>query len=563
MHFTTVGAKLILRICGGIEKHEPTSTTSISIPGPTGSQADLDKSKIPGMSLIGGDRKPGEDSLPPTHSPKPETTPESEQKGQGVSVVTAGASVTFASAFLFLSYVMFMRRSKYARRRGILAWLRLKLLERGYRGGGAELPRSRSTAMRMRVTNGRTAVVGNPKWLNKTMPPLPQPRSTNAGRSRDVRDSGNDTAHPRTGSGFLSRIMARQEQTAPAGGLMRGGVLGRDQDRRKSHRYSQGWLNAAKKYTDDAEEEEDEKVQDYFRSKGIARSGKYTGVGSTANGNALLEAFPDKNGSLIGLPEGEEKVYGEGGLDVGEDDEDAEATEAGPQRQHLPVVNEEEEYIQGLIASTTRNAQSQHGINKENYDEDEDRNERAGRSRSQINFGRDTARSASPEEDYAGISATPHLDGSEWDSLTGVEGAQLNATGGLRRASRIPGGSYGNGGLNFEEVELVEPEYDSTGYGWKARSDTHSLQSPPYSGAGTSITQGSSNSGYGLILPVTEPDTQHGKKSTEHTNQQQHRTTRSKWRISGKVSKGLLGWKWKRSGESGSIDMGRGSYESL
>ena len=506
------------------------------------------------MSLIGDDRKSGEDSLPPTPTPKPQTTPESEQKGQGVSVVTAGASVTFASAFLFLSYVMFMRRSKYARRRGILAWLRLKILERGYHGGGAGLPHSRTTAMRMRVTNGRTAVVGNPKWLNKTMPPLPQPRSTNTGRSRDIRYCGNDTAHTRTGSVFLSRIMGRQEQTTPAGGLKRGGVLGPDQDRRKSNRYSQGWINAAKRYTDDVEE--DEKVQDYFRSKGIARSGKYTGVGSTAGGGVLLEASSDRNESLKGLPEGEEKMYGEGGLDVGEGDE------AGTQQQQLQAVNEEGEYIQELIASTSRNTQSQHDMNKESYDDDE----RAGRSRSEINYfstSRDSARSASPEEDYATISATPHLDGSEWDSWTGVEGAQLNATGGLRRASRILGGSYGNGGLKFEEVELVEPEYDGTGYGWAAKSDAHSLESPPNPGTDTSPTQGSSNSGYGPILPVIEPDPQHGKKSTEHVNQQQHRKTRSKWRISGKVPKGLLGWKGKRTGENGSTDLGRGAYESL
>ncbi|RPB19348.1 hypothetical protein L211DRAFT_637208 [Terfezia boudieri ATCC MYA-4762] len=527
------------------EKHEPTSTTSISIPGPSGSGTDLDKSKIPGMSLIGDDGKSGVPTIP---SPKPKTTPESEQKGQGISVITAGASVTFASAFLFLSYVMFMRRNKYARRRGILAWVCLKLFERGYRGGGAGLPRSRTTAMRMRVTNGRTEVVGNPKWLNKTMPPLPQPRSTNTERSRDVQDSGHDTAHPRTKSRFLSRIiMGRQEQKTLSGGLRRGGVLGRNQVRSKSHRHSQGGLNAVQGYADDVEEE-DEKLQDYSRSKGIARSGEHATVISTVNRN---EAASDRNKSLKGLLEGKEKLHGEGGLVVEEDDEVVEAAEAGSQQQHLQAVNEDEEYIQKLIALTSRNAQSQYDTNKENYDEDEAGNERAEWGYSPV----------SPEEDYTTISATPQLDGREWDSLTGAEGPQLNATWGLRRSTRNIGGSYGNGGLKFEEVDLVEPEYEGTGYYWTARSEIHSLQFPPNSETANSTTQGSS--GYGPILPVFKSDPQHEKKSTENTNRQQHRKTRSKWRISGKIPKELLGWRGKRSGESGSTDLGRGTYEYL
>ncbi|KAF8455734.1 hypothetical protein BGX38DRAFT_1267021 [Terfezia claveryi] len=537
----------------GVEKHEPTSTTSISIPGPSGSGADLDQSKISGMSLIGDDGKSGEDSLSPISSPKPKTTPESKQKGQGVSVITAGASVTFASAFLLLSYVMFMRRSKFARRRGILAWLRLKLLERPYRGGGAGLPRSRTTAMRMRVTNGRTEVVGNPKWLNKTMPPLPQPRGINTERSRDVQDSGNDTAHTGTNRRFLSRIMGRQEQTTPSGGLRRGGVLGRDQVRRKSHQCSLG-------YADDVEEE-DEKVQNYFRSKGIARSGKHAWVSSTANRKALLEAASDKNKSQKGLLEGKEKMHSEGGLLVEEDDGVVESAEAGSQQQHLQAVNEDEEFIQEPLALTSRNAQSQHDTNKENYDEEEGGNKRAEWGYSQVNYGRSSARFVSPEEDYTTISATPQLDDGEWDSLTGVEGAQLNATGGLRRSARNIGESYGDGGLKFEEVDLVEPEYDGTGYYWTARSETHSLQSPPNSGTATTTTQGSS--GYGPILPVFEPDPQHGEKSTECSDRQQHRKTRSKWRISGKVPKGLLGWRGKRSGESESTDFGRGTYKYL
>ncbi|KAF8426222.1 hypothetical protein EV426DRAFT_19361 [Tirmania nivea] len=548
------------------EKHEPTPTTSISISHPSGYEADLDESKIPGMSLIGYDRKSWGDSLPPSATPlsKPKTTTESKEKSQGVSVITAGASVTFASVFLFLSYVMFMRRSKYARRRGVLAWLRLKFLERGYRGGG--LPRSHTTAMRMRVMNGRTAVVGNPKWLNKTMPPLPQSGSTPQSRStntwrgrdlrgRDLRGSGNDSAHTRTNSGFLSRLMGRQEQKTPRG-LMRGGVLRRNQDNGKSRRYSQGWLNAAKKYTDDAEE--DEKVQNYYRNKGIGRARKYIGINYTANGNALPESASDRNESLKDFPE---KMYGEGDLDVGDADEGVEAAESGQQRQH------DEEYIEGLIALTSRNAQPQHDINNENYEEDENCTERTGRSCSPkryLSTGRHNAcssRSASPEGGYVAISATPHSDGIEWDSLTGIEGAQTNATGSLRRILRIPDEIYGNGGLDFEEVDLVEREYDGTGYGWTARSDTHRLQFPSYPRTNINTTQGSS--GYGPIHPVIEPEPPHGKKSTDQNNQQQHSKTRSKWRISGNVPKSFLGRKGKRSSESGSTNLGGGAYESV
>jgi len=516
------------------------------------------------MPLIGDNGKPGKDSRRPTPSPKPERTPESKQKGQGVSVITAGASVTFASAFLFLGYVMFMRRSKYARRRGVLAWLRLKLLERGYRGGAVALPRSRTTAMRMRVTNGRMEVVGNPKWLNKTMPPLPQQRSTNAGANRDVRNYGNDIAHTRAKSGFLSRIIGTQEQATP-GGLRRGGVFGRIQGGRKSHRYSQGWLNAAKKYTD--AEEEDEKVQDYFRSKGIARSGKYTGISSSPDGNDTLpEGVDERNRSLKDWSAGEGRMYGEGGLDVGEEDEGVEGAEGGSQRQSLQVISGDEEYSQGLIGSSSRSehqvGQFQH-INEENCDEDEDRDELSGHGRSQINYlstGRDSAGSSrpnSPDEDYAlnaAISATPHLDSLGWD---GVEDTQINATGGLSRASRIPGGSYSKGGLDFEEVDLVEPEYDGAAYGWTARSDA---QFSSYSGMDTNTTQGSS--GYGPILPVIEPDPQHGTGGTEYMQHTKMRP-RSKWRVSGKIPKGFLGRKGKHSNGSGSTDLGRGAYGSV
>lgn len=461
--------------------------------------------------------------------------------------------------------------------------------------------------MRLRVaTGGKMEVVGNPRWLNKSVPPLPVPlgfphhpivntRGGNSGQHRIADDTSRNTT---VAPGFLSRMMGRRGSGAGGGqeyspAFTKGSSsISKTQNisSRKSHRYSQGWISAAKRYTDEAEQE-DEKVVDYFRSKGIARSGVYAGVSSTGEGEGDRDAVLTEvvvggaeDGVDVDVDHG--KLYAEGGLNIADveeeememETEDTLAEEEEEEGEHQNQLVHEQAGVMdnampvGLgIRTTTFND------NRPSFDDDDDDNYGINERSSRLSPpSRSASRhSTSSDSEYAilaDISATPHLHSEQWDSLTGTEGAQIDATGGLRSGSSVqPPGSggygygYGGGGISFEEVDLIGRDSSDSygGYGWAAAAagghghPNQDLQQPQSASAAGALAMGSN--GYN---PIIVPDPQHGKRESDGGGDK-HRPMKSrlKWRALGGKGTKVLSMAFR--GKRGSGGGGSGAYGTI
>ena len=529
--------------------------------------------------------KDNADDTKPKDGPKPSTL--------NATLVTATASVAFAGGCMFLSYLMLMRRSKYARRRGVLAWMRLKMIERGYRRGGdgaGSLGGIRSVARvggvngidgiggiagtRSKVgrRNGRLELLGNPKWLNdRPVPALPHQTAHAHARKAAAGSKGfgsvEDFKGRNTRPGFLARVMGRGVDDR------RGGAAGV----RKSKRYSQGWINATKMYTD--VEETDEKSKGYFRSKGISTyknsgpRGEYAGIGTAATsdtaagGGSSGLGGPETGPVLISEPEGDinEKRYGDGGLTA----EDAEEEQEQEYGLGGVIIDEEDEEEGGEEEETIR-AQGRGRVGYDGYnyyDSYSSLNERDGRPASSTTPTCDSSGNGNATDDanpLAAISATPQLTSMEWDSWSGgADMGRIDATGGLKgttggygygSGSGVGGGAssastYSTGGLSFDDVDLI----DDDRYG--------SWNSLPRLGTGSSggdyATLGEPDvewaerdrgpHGYGPIIPIIEPDGQHARRMRDVEGAMDDSFSSTKSRL----MKGKIKWKVKGKGGSG------------
>ena len=419
-----------------------------------------------------------------------------------------------------------VRRNKYARKRGFFAWLRLKLLEhQGYRPGlDAEssgspdpvgLHSARETAMRVRVTNGQTAVVGNPKWLNKAVPPLPPHQKPSESAREVVKEFMRDGMSEPSGKWGMFSLRGILGGDQPVSDEHRQRGQGQGQGRRPSHRYSLGWITAATRYIDDADEEGEE-VQEYFRQKGITRPASSANLGPNNSdgheGTVLFGATPARTVLAATYTQPDigqlEKGYTLESIE-GEDEESGVGSEHGS----VTTMEEPSSYGGGINSGV------------------------AGR--------------ISPSQTDSIHSIAQHSIQTDISDISFQVGA--HRVGGLRSTS--PHGrheDHQDGVESFEEVDLSEGTHGYDDYDWSAKPDSY-----------TNVNTDHGAMGHDPNLLSVEPESQHNSDSD---NGSKPATGKHRWRIGGRSSKGFPGLKrfGKRSTTTGEdSDSGRGSYRRV
>ena len=519
-----------------IESHKATATiiSTSPIPSESGGREILRGSaQEQGLSVINNEGQSG------LATPMPNPT---DDRDRGVAhivilFVAGAASLIFISAFLLLGYTLLMRRNKYARRRGLFAWLRLKLLEhRGYHLGVGEESsgspglvghkRAHATAMHVRTTNGRTTVVGNPKWLNKAMPPVPPQRSKRSESAREVvKEFLRDERDGSSGTWGLFRLRGIFGGDQPVSNVHQQRILGQTQDKRRSHRYSLGWITAASKYREEADEE-DEEVQEYFRSKGIIRP--------VTSGNPGLNNSIGHEGTIL---------YG---------DTPGRPVLAATYMQPGGVGTNISEVEKGYALESSDDTDEESGASSEYGGVTTVEEPSEG-------FGSDLVGRISPPQtdsidpitqypiQTADISDMPSQRGTQWNRLVGMEMSSLGTTGDLHpSSSNGPHENHGNADESFEEVDLSEGARGYDEYDWSMKPDSTA-----------NVNHDSGGMGHDPNLPNIEPGLRHNSDS-DNSLKPKHR-----WRIGGKGSMGFRGLKrfGKRNAASGdSSDSGRGTY---
>lgn len=456
------------------------------------------------------------------------STPDHEARGNSHSAVLYAAvavSVIVIFVFLFLVCTL-VRRNKYARKRGLFAWLRLKLLEhQGYRPGldaessgspdPAGLHSARETAMQVRVINGQTAVVGNSKWLNKAVPPLP-PNQKPSESAREVvkefmRDGVNEPSE-KWGMFSLRGILGGGQ---PVSDEHRQRGPEQDQGRRPSYRYSLGWITAATRYIDDADEE-GEGVQEYFRQKGITRPASSANLGPNKSdaheGSVLFGATPARTVLAATYTQ---PVIGqvEKGYTLESSDGEDEGNGVGSEHGGLTAMEEHINYGEGINSSVS---------------------------------GR-----ISPSQTGSIHSIAQHSIQTDISDVSFPVGTYR--VGGMRSTSPHGQHEYHRDGVeSFEEVDLSEGTHGYDDHDWPTKPDSS-----------TNINTDHGGVGHDPNLLSVEPESQHNSDSD---NGLKPATGKHKWRIGGRSSKGFPGLKrfGKRSTSTGEdSDSGRGSYKRV
>ena len=517
-----------------LESRNSTTTTSKSpIPTEPGSlMQHIGSAQEQGTSFNDQDQS---GSATPTPNPA-----DDRDRGIGYSValfIAGAASMIFLSAFILLGYIMLIRRNQYARKRGFFAWLRLKLLgQRGYNlevdteYSGSSKPigpkRVRTTAMKVRVTNGRLSVVGNQRWLNKAVPPLPPQRQRSVSAREVVKEFRRDEGNRTPGTWGLFR---------PLRGIMGGGQpssngyrqrkLEQSQGRRpSSHRYSIGWRTAASRYIDKADEE-GEDVQEYFRRKGITRPASSVNLrshdsDSRDDATVLWGATPTWSvfSSTYTQPEG---------ANISE-------VEKGYAWESTDDEDEEHSHEHGDGATVEKPSIHVEGVDSSDY---------AGRA------SPSQTEPISPMTQYSVQTDIPDMPVPRGTSRTGMEANRPDAVGDLNPTSSD--GQHenpGNADESFEEVDLSEGVRRYDDHNWSATDVSHDHRGE--------ITH--------------DPDHDHPLDSHHNSDSDsglKPSTGKHRWRIGGKGAIGFRGLKrfGKRNPVSGDdhSDSGRGSYKII
>ncbi|KAF8456855.1 hypothetical protein BDZ91DRAFT_786087 [Kalaharituber pfeilii] len=433
-----------------------------------------------------------------------------DPKSRSVSIIAGAASLTFASGCLFIGYLIFMRRSKYARRRGVLTWLKLKVLEFRHGKGRYGYGVGSAGGLRRQIVPGTQGLDAYYKWSIKPVPSLPASGTSKVSSGSESRRSRKLYAKPSSIPGgekkgivgLFSRLVGKRDNSR---GLYASAVV-RTQDRKK--RYSESWIKAQQKYVAEGTGE-NEIAEEYFRSKGIsptATAGKYMGL-QVANGtfgylDRVTKEEQQRAADTVRSPV-MGKRYGDGGW--GADEEVDEAALEVKKKQlaksgaYDELIDVENEGHQGTDVQRNHTLATKTQL-EDTYDRYTSFNRRTGgetpiiaasitRTRSP-SLARHYRSSRSNSDRYlpvADISTTPHTGaGIDFlDSCAAPEGNKLDAADGLGGARGGNGdpqcdlgpvtttaytqyeryGRYDRGGYpvrHFEEVDL----HDDDTYAW-------------------------------------------------------------------------------------------------